>query len=312
MQRMTSRAVATPDPDRASSRRRVPRRSTALLLGASLVASVALVACSSAGETPQAGRSASGAPGVTVTVWPLPAGIDHVHALVRDSGTGRILAATHLGLYEIAPSGAASRIGESTDDLMSLTVDGTGDLYASGHPGAGSAATNPLGLIRSTDGGRTWASVSREGESDFHALTVHGSTIIGLADTSLATSRDSGRTWQVRGRTDAATLTLDSSTLWATGPSGLQRSSDDGANLRSVPDAPQLHLGSAAVDDAVWGVGDDGTVWRRDDLGGWTRTASIPSGDPASAIVAASPDRALVVTGSHLVWIDSSDSTSIA
>jgi photosystem II stability/assembly factor-like uncharacterized protein len=105
---------------------------------------------------------------------------------------------------------------------------------------------------------------------------------------------------------------LDSSTLWVTGPSGLQRSSDDGANLQPVSDAPKLRLGSAAIDDTVWGVGDDGTVWRRDDRGLWTRVASIPPADPVSAIVAVARDRALVVTGSQLVWIDASGTTATA
>jgi hypothetical protein len=283
-----------------------------LTVVAALVASATLAACSAAGGASQASRSITGHTGVTVTEQPLPAGVEHVHALVRDPATGRILAATHAGLYDITQNGAASRVGERTDDLMSLTVDGSGDLYASGHPATSSSATNPLGLIRSSDGGRNWASVSRAGESDFHALTVHGTTIVGLADTTLDTSRDAGRTWQSGAQVDAATLTLDSSTLWVTGPSGLQRSSDDGASLQPVADAPKLRLGSTAIDDTVWGVGDDGTVWRRDDGGLWTRVASVPSADPVSALVAVTPDRAIVATGSQLVWIDASGTTSTA
>ena len=287
------------------------RRSKSLLLVAAVVASTTLAACSAGGGAPQSAPSVTGETGVTVTAQPLPAGVEHVHALVRDPKTGRLLAATHAGLYQIGPNGAATRVGEGSDDLMSLSVDGSGDLYASGHPGGGSAAANPLGLIRSSDGGRTWAAVSRAGESDFHALAVHGSTIVGLADTTLTTSKDAGRTWQVGAQAEAVTLTLDSSTLWVTGPSGLQRSSDDGANLQPVADAPQLQLGSA-VDDTVWGVGGDGTVWRRDQRGLWARLASVPSTDPASAVVAVSPDRALVATGSQLVWIDSTGSVSTA
>lgn len=296
----------------SSARQRTMRRSRVLLLVAAVLASTVLSACSAVGGAPQAARSVTGQSGVTVTALPMPAGIEHVHALVRDPNLGRVLAATHAGLYEITPNGGASRVGGSGDDLMSLTIDSSGNLYASGHPGTASAATNPLGLIRSSDGGRTWVPISRQGESDFHALTVHGSTIVGLADTTLATSRDAGRTWQVGARADAATLTLDSSTLWVAGPSGLQRSSDDGANLQPVTDAPKLRLGSAAIDDTVWGVGDDGTVWRRDAHGLWARVASVPSVDQVSAIVAATPDQALLATGSQLVWIDASGSTSTA
>ncbi len=297
---------------KAPLRPRRTRRSAALMLVTALLASATLAACSASGSAPQAAASITVQPGVTVTALPLPVGVEHVHTLVRDPRTGGILGATHAGLYEITASGAASRVGAGTDDLMSLTIDGSGNLYASGHPATGSSATDPLGLIRSADGGRNWVSVSRQGESDFHALTVHGSTIVGLADTTLATSRDTGRTWQVGAQADATTLTLDSSTLWVTGPGGLQRSTDDGASLRPVPDAPKLRLGSAAIDNTVWGVGNDGAVWRRDDLGQWTRVASVPSTDQVNAILAVSPNRALLATGSHLVWIEASGSTLTA
>jgi len=312
MSPMISPTVAGHGLAASCARPRAMRRSRVRLLIAAVVASTALTACSAVGGAPQTGRSVTGQAGVTVTALPMPSGVEHVHALVRDPNTGRILAATHAGLYEITASGAALRVGVGTDDLMSLTIDGSGNLYASGHPGTASAATNPLGLIRSSDGGRTWVSISRQGESDFHALSVHGSTIVGLADTTLATSRDAGRTWQAGAQADAATLTLDSSTLWVTGPSGLQRSSDEGGNLQPVTDAPKLRLGSAAIEDTVWGVGDDGTVWRRDDRGLWAQVASVPSADPVSSIVAITPDRALVATGSQLVWIDESGTTSTA
>lgn len=304
MSPMTSRTFADHDLGMSPSRPRRTKHSTVLLLVAALVAPTILAACSAGGGVPPTARTGTGQAGVTVTALPLPAGVGHVHALVRDPMTDRILAGTHAGLFEITPHGATSRVGAGTDDLMSLTVDASGDLYASGHPATGSAATNPLGLIRSTDGGRTWGSVSREGMSDFHALTVRGSTIVGLADATLATSRDAGRTWQFGARADAGTLTLDSTTLWVAGPSGLQRSSDDGASLQPVPDAPKLRLDSPAIDDTVWGLGDDGTVWRRDDRGLWTRVARVPSADPASALVAVTADRALIATGSELVRID--------
>ena len=46
-----------------------------------------------------------------MTVLPLPAGIDHVHALVRDSRTGRILAATHAGLFTPLGQGDVDILG---------------------------------------------------------------------------------------------------------------------------------------------------------------------------------------------------------
>lgn len=43
-------------------------------------------------------------------------------------------------------------------------------IYSSGHPAQGSGLANPLGLIKSTDGGQTWQKLGMEGESDFHML----------------------------------------------------------------------------------------------------------------------------------------------
>ena len=45
-------------------------------------------------------------------------------------------------------------------------------LYSSGHPAPGSGLTNPFGLIRSKDGGKSWDKLGLEGETDFHLLAT--------------------------------------------------------------------------------------------------------------------------------------------
>ena len=66
----------------------------------------------------------------------------------------------------------ATKVGP-TNDLMGFSAGpGSGVFYASGHPGKDSTMPNPMGLIRSSDGGKTWVQLSRQGQSDFHALTV--------------------------------------------------------------------------------------------------------------------------------------------
>ena len=60
---------------------------------------------------------------------------------------------------------------------MGFTVAGPGHYYASGHPGTATDLPQPVGLIESRDGGRTWAVLSRGGQSDFHALTTSGRTV---------------------------------------------------------------------------------------------------------------------------------------
>lgn len=45
-------------------------------------------------------------------------------------------------------------------------------LYSSGHPAPGSELPDPLGLIKSSDGGKTWQQLGLTGESDFHTLAT--------------------------------------------------------------------------------------------------------------------------------------------
>jgi photosystem II stability/assembly factor-like uncharacterized protein len=45
-------------------------------------------------------------------------------------------------------------------------------FYSSGHPGSGSNLVNPLGLIRSTDGGGSIQTLAFSGETDFHLMSA--------------------------------------------------------------------------------------------------------------------------------------------
>ncbi len=55
---------------------------------------------------------------------------------------------------------------------------GPDHFYASGHPGPGVELPAPVGLIESRDGGATWDPLSRQGESDFHALTASDAGVV--------------------------------------------------------------------------------------------------------------------------------------
>ena len=163
----------------------------------------------------------------------------HVHGLSVSSTTGQVLLATHDGLFDITKQPAA-KIGP-TNDLMGFT-GGTdhGVLYASGHPGEGSDLANPLGLIRSTDAGKTWEKLSRQGESDFHALTATKSGIVGFDGAlTVHTSADAGATWTRKGKIDDTVQAVAavkgpeaSPAIWAATASGIVVSTDGGATFR--------------------------------------------------------------------------------
>ena len=127
--------------------------------------------------------------------------IQHIHN-VKVFGD-KILLGTHHGLYQYYSSNSIKMIGSEKLDLMALTVN-KNSLYASGHPEPGSKVKNPLGLIRSTDGGKTWKVLSLQGNVDFHLLEVNENRIYGVdaQSSKLLHSSNGGKTWKDLGKTD--------------------------------------------------------------------------------------------------------------
>ena len=186
---------------------RTPRGKRLLLAAAALAASTTLTACGAtatpAGSSTPAGQTAAPTtmtPPSSVTAPPSasakPVAITHIHAIARDPSDGTLLLATHEGLYAKEADGLTLR--GPVMDLMGFTVSPDGTFYASGHPGLGAVdLPQPLGLIRSTDRGRTWQVTSRGGQSDFHALTAGPQMVVGF-DGALRTTSD-GKQWADRG-----------------------------------------------------------------------------------------------------------------
>lgn len=106
--------------------------------------------------------------------------LTHVHGLSYSADGKRLMIPSHHGLaiYEAAGSGRWSMADGPSHDYMGFSA--TGDaLYSSGHPAPGSGLTNPFGLIKSVDGGKTWRKLGLEGESDFHLLaTSYGTNAV--------------------------------------------------------------------------------------------------------------------------------------
>jgi hypothetical protein len=135
--------------------------------------------------------------------------VTHIHN-VKTFGE-KILMGTHEGLFQFISQNNMSPIGKDPFDVMGLDADGL-TLFASGHPSVGSKLPNPLGLLRSTDGGKTWKSISLLGEVDFHSLEVSGNQIYGSNATEglLMYSKNFGKSWKKIGAdrfSDIAILT---------------------------------------------------------------------------------------------------------
>ncbi|MDF9279487.1 exo-alpha-sialidase [Arthrobacter sp. EH-1B-1] len=235
-----------------------------VLLTVALVSTVSLAACSAPSAAPQP----------TSTPNSFPTG--HVHGMSVDPGTDRVLLATHDGLYDVSTS-PAQRIGPVID-LMGYTAGGNSTLYASGHPGPDTDLPNPVGLLRSTDSGKSWEPMSRQGQSDFHALTRTGTgeSFVGY-DGQLITSED-GLQWEAA-ETQIAPFDLSGATssdvVLATTADGLYRSTDAGSTWSLVADSPLLLLTALAGDKAV-GVTPEGDIHTSADAGvTWAKKGSI-------------------------------------
>ena len=254
-----------------------PRVRATIVLAAGSGLILALSACSP--SPVPAGPSAAGSTGSAMPDA-------HVHGLSVSNTTGQVLLATHDGLFDMTKQPAA-KVGP-THDLMGFT-GGTdhGVLYASGHPGEGSDLANPLGLIRSTDAGKTWEKLSRQGESDFHALTATRSGIVGF-DGELRTSPD-GKTWNTAAA-DFVPAALagnpTSDTVLATTPQGIRRSTDGGKTWKTVDSGPVVQFDAFASSAEAVGIEPDGTVHISADAGAtWTRKGKIQ--DTVQAVAAA-------------------------
>lgn len=246
------------------------RHRPAAALAATGALLLTLSAC--AADTTTTATSSTSAPSTAGSSLPS----SHVHGITVNRDTNQVLLATHEGLFDVTKT-PATKIGP-TNDLMGFTAAADQSVfYASGHPGPGSDLPNPMGLIKSVDRGKTWEQLSRQGESDFHALATTKSGII-AHDGTLRTSPD-GKTWtDVPVEFVPAVLAgnPETDTVLATTRDGLQRSTDGGKTWTLIPTAPVIQFAAFATGTEVFGIEPDGAVHYSADAGAtWLQTGSI-------------------------------------
>lgn len=272
---------------RRTRRRRPPTNRWAV--GGGLIAAIVVLAgvtaCASGG-----GVSASSAGGSV--------DLAYVHDLGVDPGTGELYAGSHYGLLRLPQRGQPSRVGGLVQDFIGFAVVGPNHFLVSGHPGAGQDGRSKVGLIESTDGGRTWRTLSLAGQADFHTLKASHGLIYGSNGGQLMVSQD-GRAWETRARISMADLAVsprDAETLLAATQQGLARSTDGGRSFGFVAGAPLLQLLTWTETGALVGITRGGTVQVSSD-GGTTWSQRGPAGRARS--VGGAPD-ALTASGKRI------------
>jgi hypothetical protein len=278
--------------------RSAPKRSwflvTLLALSAAVIA-VALVGLTRGGDDGDGSA-------VGDLLAPTEPGPVHVHGLGINSADRALFIATHTGTYRVPPDAEkAERVGDSRQDTMGFTIVGPNKFLGSGHPDPEAMREQNLppnlGLIESTDGGRTWRPISLLGEADFHVLRSRSNRVYGFDSTNgrLLVSKDRGRTWSRRpipGRLiDLAVHPERSSHVVASSERGLIASTDDAKSWRPV--GGKLGLLAWPVPSRLLLVDAAGSVHASRDSGKrWSAIGEI-GGQPA-AFLAQSADELYV------------------
>lgn len=206
------------------------------------------------------------------------ADVVHIHGLGVNPANGALMIATHGGLYHVpANTKTATRLSDRRQDTMGFAVSGPDDFFGSGHPDLRDNLPPLLGLIRSTDGGRTWRSISLLGEADFHVLRLAGKRIYGFdaSNDRLMVSDDAGKTWRQRGpaqlrlrdlavdpaNPDRLVATTEDRTLRSDDGGGTWKRRSPGTGWLAWPESERLYL--VTDDGGIWLSHDGGREWRQ-------------------------------------------------
>lgn len=129
--------------------------------------------------------------------------IHHAHGLAFLPDGKTLVVPAHIGIAAYR-DGRWSRAPGPVHDYMGFSA-AQGAIYSSGHPAPGSSLRNPLGLVKSSDGGATWQTLALGGEADFHVMAsswrggavyvVNAAPNSEMPQPGLYHTRDEGKTW---------------------------------------------------------------------------------------------------------------------
>ena len=237
-------------------------------------------------------------------------GLTHVHGLAWSADGARLYIPSHHGLA-VYQDGKWSKAPGPEHDYMGFSATRE-RFYSSGHPAAGSGLTNPFGLIRSDDGGKTWKQLGLEGESDFHLLATgfasnavyvlnHGPNSR-MKSAGIHYTANDGLMWKkaagrgIEGEPMSLAVHPEDPKVVAVGTrDGLFLSVDSGESFRRAGAGQTLAVSFDLDGTQLWYAGHDGspTLHRMGWKGGRASAVSLPplADDDAVAYIAQNPAR---------------------
>jgi hypothetical protein len=229
-----------------------------------------------------------------------------VNSLEVEPGSGTLLITTNRGFFRIAPGkdpervrGTASAGGRSAPvgGFLEILPVGPKTLPGSGHPDLRGALPQCLGVLRSEDGGRTWAVVSRLGEADLHRMVLKHDRLyaFGAVLGALLISGDGGKTFEEKVTPQQPMVELevdpdDPESLLLASEETLFRSDDGGERWRPIMRAAGTRL-AWPEGDKLYRAEGAGQISVSADGGGHFEPVGQVKGEPA---------RLKAVDGSHL------------
>ncbi|MBJ6362592.1 F510_1955 family glycosylhydrolase [Paenibacillus sp. GCM10012307] len=99
-----------------------------------------------------------------------PVILTHIHGLGYTSDGQRLYIPAHDGLKKFSEGSWGEAPGGKHDYMGFAMTDG--GFYSSGHPAMGSSLKNPLGIVKSTDEGKSLEHLDLYGGIDFHLLSA--------------------------------------------------------------------------------------------------------------------------------------------
>jgi hypothetical protein len=207
------------------------------LFGLMAAASLVVTGCSSSGEEEYKFIEAESG------------NIEHLHGAGYPNDKEAFVIATHNGLYKYE-GGKWLEANSEKHDYMGFYPYSEG-FYSSGHPEEGSDLKNPLGLIKSTDYGKSMEKLAFYGETDFHYLAAgyeSGAVYVlnqepnSSLESGLYLTEDEGENWSKKemsgfdstGIGGMAVHPTDKNTMAIASRDGLFLSEDGGDNFSAV------------------------------------------------------------------------------
>ncbi len=202
----------------------------------------------------------------------------HIHGLGIDPSDRSILyIATHGDFYQSINGEPPLKVDEQRADYMAFNAPYSqgAPLYASGHPATG----GNTGLIKSTDGGKTWQQVATvlDPPVDFHAMGISKSDpnlIIGFdsAGRGLFKTIDAGQNWQTLEFPDyisaLAISPNDHNIVFAATGKGIYQSSDGANTWTQIEQYNGLLVFTLAFDE-------NGTLYASTDTFGLSKSVDL-------------------------------------